>query len=184
MPTAIFKNNIMTLRGKLFLILLLTIIGLIVFFIFKKDAPKEVLEIKENIPIETMTEEDKVMIKEVVTSFGNKLKNVSLTQEEEALKEAIKTEYGEFLSPLLLERFLNDPTHAPGKLVSSPWPERIEILDMYRSGDYYDVSGEIILWTSEEAVEGSGNAGKEPIFLTLVNMNGKWLIAEYQTSLE
>lgn len=174
----------MTLRGKLFFILLLAIAGLVLFLVFKKDTPKDTLTVQENVPVETMTDEDKTKIKEVVTLFGSRLKNVSLTQDEELLKEAIRAEYGELVSPLLLERFLEDPTHAPGRLTSSPWPERIEILDMYRSGDYYDVSGEIIFWTSEEATEGDGDAGKEPLFLTLVNVDGKWLIAEYQTSME
>ncbi len=118
-----------------------------------------------------------------IKSFGGRLKNVPLAAEPGTMRGLIQTEYGPYVTPLLLARWMEDPAHAPGRETSSPWPERIEVKTLAKVGDYYEVSGEIVLMTSDAVARG-GDAGRTPVYLTLAKMDGRWLIADYQISLE
>ncbi len=84
--------------------------------------------------------------------------------------------YGEYVTPKLIEDWLNDPMKAPGRFLSSPWPERIDILEVEKlSEDEYEVTGNIIELTSVELKEG-GIASKKSIILNIKKYDGKWLI--------
>ncbi len=101
-------------------------------------------------------EAERQEVKSLVEAFGQKLKMVSLLAPEQDVRNSLQTHYGEFVSPSLLEKWQNDPEQAPGRLVSSPWPERIDVLAVEKTADdRYRVEGEII----ELASAGSGNAG-------------------------
>lgn len=126
---------------------------------------------------------ESMVVQQLVLGFGNHLKNVSLTAPIEILTESITREYTPYVSPLLLERFIADPLHAPGRLTSSPWPEKIEIKQAQLMGDYWEVFGDVVFMTSAD-IESGGEAGREPFFITVANIQGKWLIAEYQGSME
>jgi len=76
----------------------------------------------------------------------------------------------------LLQEWQEDPASAPGRLTSSPWPDRIEIADFENSsGDEYQVTGEIIEVTSAEKADG-GAAAKRPIVLVVKRLKDHWLI--------
>lgn len=122
-------------------------------------------------------------VKTVVTSFGERLKNVPLAGSADLVKEAVQKEYAPFVASALLGRWLEDSSHAPGRETSSPWPERIVIKTIQKVGAYYEIEGEIVYMTSTE-VTGGGDAGRTPVFLTAAFIENKWRIAEYQTSLE
>jgi len=112
-------------------------------------------------------------INSLVEEFGRRLQQVSLLAPEEVLEDSMRKSYGEFVSPTLLEQWLKDPLKAPGRLTSSPWPDRIEILSTEKiSEGAYEVKGEIIEITgaSDEIVE------KKPITLVVEKVDGKWLI--------
>lgn len=121
-------------------------------------------------------EQEKVLIENMVKGFGEKLKMVSLLAPEDMVKDSIKESYGEFVSPTLLEKWLNDPAKAPGRTTSSPWPERIDIISAEKLSDTeYEVKGYIIEVTSVEMAEG-GIAASRPAKFIIRNIDGKWLI--------
>jgi hypothetical protein len=121
-------------------------------------------------------EQEKVLIENMVKGFGEKLKMVSLLAPEDMVKDSIKESYGEFVSPTLLEKWLNDPAKAPGRTTSSPWPERIDIISAEKLSDTeYEVKGYIIEVTSVELAEG-GIAASRPAKFLVRNIDGKWLI--------
>jgi hypothetical protein len=121
-------------------------------------------------------EADKNTVTNLVMNFGKKLQNVSLLASEESVKQSIKDNYGAFVSAALLEKWQIDPQSAPGRMVSSPWPDRIEILSNEKTSEgAYNVHGEIIEITSVEQSSG-GVAAKRPIILTAKKMGDSWLI--------
>jgi glycine cleavage system H lipoate-binding protein len=121
-------------------------------------------------------EQENLLIVNLVKSFGEKLKMVSLLAPEDMVKDSIKEYYGEFVSPELLEKWLNDPAKAPGRTISSPWPERIDIISAEKLSDTeYEVKGNIIKVTSVELAEG-GIAASRPAKFLVRNIDGKWLI--------
>jgi len=112
----------------------------------------------------------------LVESFGKKLQMVSLAAPIDLIRESMKEHYSEFVTPALLEAWLKDPQTAPGRLGSSPWPDRIEVQQVEKqSDDAYQVKGEIIEITSVELQHG-GAAAKRPITLTVRKTGERWLI--------
>lgn len=63
---------------------------------------------------------------EVVEDFGSKLQRVPLMAPEDEVAKSIKENYSDLVSPA--EKWINNPQNAPGRVVSSLWPDRIEIL--------------------------------------------------------
>jgi hypothetical protein len=62
---------------------------------------------------------------------------------------SLRENYSQFVSPALLAQWQSDPENAPGRVTSSPWPERIEIIDTEKLADSkYQVKGDIIEVTS------------------------------------
>lgn len=115
-------------------------------------------------------------VKNVVENFGKKLQKVSLLAPENDLKQSMEENYGEYVSPALLAQWAEDPQNAPGRLTSSPWPDRIEILGMEKvSATSYLVEGEIIEVTSAEKESGEA-AARRIIALTIEKIEDKWLI--------
>jgi hypothetical protein len=122
---------------------------------------------------EATDENNEVEVADLVKAFGSKLQTVSLLAPEDVLKKSMQENYAEFVSPALLEKWMKDPLHAPGRLTSSPWPERIDIQNMEKlSESAYEVQGEIIETTSAE----EGIAAKRPITLTVEKLEEHWLI--------
>lgn len=122
-------------------------------------------------------------ITKLVAEFGNHLKNVPLTADPATLPPLIQQEYGPYITQALLERWMSEPRSVPGRAASSPWPDRIEISEIRPAGDYYDVTADVVEVTSVEAANG-GEAARTSVYLTVVNVDGVWKIAEYQSSME
>ncbi|MBZ2174265.1 copper amine oxidase N-terminal domain-containing protein [Schnuerera sp. xch1] len=117
-------------------------------------------------------------VENLVKDFGKKLQMVSLLAPKDIVVKSIEENYGEFVSSTLLEKWKNDPENAPGRLTSSPWPDRIEVLDTEKvSEDEYQVKGEIIEVTSIEK-ENGGAAAKQPITISAIKDNNRWVIDE------
>ena len=56
-----------------------------------------------------------------------------------------KKNYGDYITPELLAKWQGDPQNAPGRMTSSPWPDRIEISNIERQPDgSYIANGKII----------------------------------------
>lgn len=132
---------------------------------------------------EKVTASETEQVKSLVTEFGTHLKNVPLTAQKELLVPVIKKEYAPFVSQTLLERFEEDPAHAPGRQTSSPWPDRLEVQEVQQRGNYYEVVAQVVNMTSVEVKKG-GDAGRDTVYLTVAFIDGTWKIADYQTSME
>lgn len=118
------------------------------------------------------------MVKTLVENFGKVLANVSLLSPPDKLESDMKKYYGPFLSEGLLLEWIKDPSQALGRLISSPWPDRIEVNDVKKiTADKYEISGDVIEVTSIEVVEG-GYANKFGIRLTVERINDRWLITK------
>jgi len=117
-------------------------------------------------------------VRDVVTQFGSQLKNVSLLVPDAA--NQIKTQYQNYVTGNLLAQWMADPSHAPGRLTSSPWPDRIEITAISSAGTgSYTVTGNIIEITSSEVLSG-GAANLIPVTMTVSNDNNQWKISAFQ----
>jgi hypothetical protein len=114
-------------------------------------------------------------VSRLVRSFGRRLDNVSLLADREIATASIAANYRAFISQKLLADWQADPSKAPGRLTSSPWPDRIEIeyLDKLTPKRYM-VTGKIIEVTSAEA-EG-GVAARQPIVISVEKIEGVWRI--------
>jgi beta-lactamase regulating signal transducer with metallopeptidase domain len=119
-------------------------------------------------------------VKDLVDGFGKKLQSVSLLAPAAQVQKSMQENYGDYVAPELLAKWTNDPQNAPGKTVSSPWPDRIEISGLEKLADSaYRVQGEIIEITSVEKVNG-GVAAKQAITLDVSKVENRWLITAVQ----
>jgi hypothetical protein len=115
-------------------------------------------------------------IEKVVRSFGEQLENVSLLTDPEVASASITEHYSSFISHELLRKWQADPTQAPGRATSSPWPDRIEIAYSDKlTPTRYMVTGTIIELTSIE-VENGGIAASRPIVLAVEKQEDDWRI--------
>lgn len=120
--------------------------------------------------------QDKQSVASAVDNFGKKLQMVSMLAPQDVVKQSIQDNYGALVSPALLAKWQSDPLNAPGRMVSSPWPDHIVTLSNEKLSDgIYEVKGEIIEITSLEQTSG-GFAAKRLITLTVKKFDTKWLI--------
>lgn len=112
----------------------------------------------------------------LVEDFGKKLQMVSLLAPAGAVRKSMEENYGGLVSPKTIEEWAEDPENAPGRLVSSPWPDRIEIFNVTKvSTQAFKVEGEIVEVTSTEKQNG-GAAARRPITLEVTRAGKGWLI--------
>lgn len=136
----------------------------------KKQQPKD-----QSQPV-VVNEMD--MVRNVVADFGKKLQMVSLSAPQDLAAKSMRENYGVYLSATLLAKWQSDPQKALGRLVSSPWPDRIEIVKIEKTAaTIYKISGEIIEITGAEKTNG-GFAAKLPVILMVKKINNHWLIDE------
>lgn len=116
-------------------------------------------------------------VKQLVEELGRKLQTVSLLSPN--VQDEIAGTYSEYVSSELLEAWISDLSQAPGRIVSSPWPDRIEITTASQiSEDEYSISATIIEITISELVSG-GVANTIPVRVKVRRLNGKWRIIEF-----
>lgn len=110
-----------------------------------------------------------------VEQFGRNLKKVDKLSPEKVCREQIKENYSAYVAPSLLSEWLEDPSKAPGRYTSSPWPDRIEIRDLIKiSKDKYTVKGDIVEITSVP-----GEEWMTGITLTVERTGKDWLITGF-----
>lgn len=121
---------------------------------------------------------DEATVRSVVEAFGRQLQKVPLLAPEDILRETMKEQYSDYVTPELLAAWQADPANAPGRAVSSPWPDRIEIGAVERlTEDAYQVEGKIIEVTSVELGTDEA-AATRPISLVVRWFDDRWLIDE------
>ncbi|WP_284646016.1 hypothetical protein [Paenibacillus silviterrae] len=159
------------MRSILWQVVLLSIsVALSGCAIEEAQPPVKVVE----MPQSEKTDEETII--GLVESFGSKLQMVSLSAPNELISKNIQENYGNLVSQELLTKWQSDPVHAPGRQVSSPWPDRIEVQsDEKVSNDMYRVKGQIIEITSS-----NGIAAKRTILAEVKKINNRWLITNVE----
>lgn len=107
----------------------------------------------------------------VVEAFGARLHQVSLLAPDAG--DQILTQYAEFVAPDLLEQWAAAPETAPGRVTSSPWPDRIEVNSVIPQGIGYLVDAVVVEVTSE------GESGRYAALFTVEPLEGQWMITAY-----
>jgi len=114
----------------------------------------------------------------LVELFGARQQNVT-TQAPAANARNIRVQYGGLVAPALLARWMSKPTAAPGRNVSSPWPDHIAITAVVFNGsNSCSVSGQLVMLSSAYVANGAIDA-EVPVHLQLSRLSGKWLITDY-----
>ena len=116
-------------------------------------------------------------VRTVVERLGERLKQVSLLAPDSIVVGEIRRSYESLVTPELLARWTSTPRSAPGRNVSSPWPERIEIRSVEDVGaGACRVDGEVIYATSADSV-----AARMPVTLEVREADG-WRIGAYDAA--
>lgn len=121
-------------------------------------------------------------IRALVTGFGTKMQMVSLLASTAERQAAMQEHYSAYVAPeLLAEWYPEGAEGALGRYSSSPWPERIEIVSVVprasgKAFESYQVEGNVIEVTNEQAGAGKEAAAVYPVSLTVEKRGGGWLI--------
>ena len=188
------------MKQFILLVMLLTTISLIACSISPATPTQTtahdtatVSPVAPTIPTTTLTQTtasnaaEEAEIRNLVENFGKRLADVGLLAPDAA--QQMQKQYSEFVSPALLEMWMNDvlkapDTKAPGRMVSSPWPDRIEITTLSKEGpDRYEITGFVVEITSTEIFNG-GAAAKIPVRIVVQKSQGRWLITGYAEEIQ
>ncbi len=121
---------------------------------------------------------DDAEVRRVVTEFGIKLQAVSLLASTENRKAAMDAAYSQYVAPELLAKWYPAGADVFGRNTSSPWPERIEIVEVKPVAGNFLVEGNVIEVTSKEAGTGKSAAAVYPVTLALEKREGNWTIVK------
>jgi hypothetical protein len=121
---------------------------------------------------------DEMLVKSQVTEFGMNMQKVSVLAPADALETSMKDAYGAYATSSAIDEWVQNPSAAPGREVSSPWPDHIDIVSVNIEGDSATVTGNVIELTSDE-VEHGGVANSYPVTLELQKQAGIWRIASF-----
>lgn len=151
---------------------MVTALGVVVVFgLFK--APEQ------NTAVPSTNTDEVAAIRTLVTEFGTKLQMVSLLASTEARTAAMQEHYSAYVAPELLTEWYPEGSEALGRYTSSPWPERIEVVEVVPTAGAYRVEANII------EVAAGQNAQKEaaavqPVTLALEKRGGQWMIVKME----
>jgi len=120
-------------------------------------------------------------VRRLVTLFGSRMQAVSLLVPDSLAASHLQEAYGTLVTPDLLSDWMARPGIAPGRRVSSPWPDRIEVKTVTPSGaDEYLVTGALI-YASSAAGESAARVASRPVRLRVRrNGEGGWRISMYE----
>lgn len=123
-----------------------------------------------------------VAVENVVTNFGSMMQLVSVGAPKALAAQAILDNYRDLVSPSLLDMWTANPAEAPGRTVSSPWPDHIEITSVLQiSSTTYAVAGNVVELTSDNVAHG-GIADKYAATATVAVEGGNWVITSWASS--
>ena len=92
-------------------------------------------------PDEPVSNEEDMAVRQVVADFGEKLKEVPLLAPGKERAAAMETAFSAYVAPELLATWAPEGAEALGRYTSSPWPDRIEIVEVRSEGVRYVVEG-------------------------------------------
>jgi hypothetical protein len=113
-------------------------------------------------------------VRSLVELFGSRLQNVSVQSPK--AKQLIAVQYAGLVAPRLLQHWMAKPLQAPGRYLSSPWPDHVELVALtYHGSEACSVSAKVVMMSSTE-IAGGGAAALVPVHLELRRIAGRWLI--------
>lgn len=123
---------------------------------------------------------DSAQVRIAVAGFGDMLRQVPLIAPPDVVAFAMDKYYSLYVSPELLAKWKANPQSAPGRLTSSPWPDRIDITGVTKNKDgTFTVLANIV-----EIANGTGTttaiAATVPVKFTLTLGPDGWQITDYQ----
>lgn len=121
-------------------------------------------------------DQDAMDVRATVEGFGKKLALLSLLAPKDTVDKALSGHYGYYVSDELITKWQKDPKNAPGRLTSSPWPDRIEIDTVVKNDDgSFKVEGRVV----EISTDSEGEAVAEyPVVMKLEKDTERWMITE------
>lgn len=120
-------------------------------------------------------------VRRVVSLFGARMQTVSLLAPDSLAASRVQEAYGTLVTPDLLSDWMARPTAAPGRRVSSPWPDRIEVKSVTPSGaDEYLVIGSLIYESSSRGVSVERAAARPVRLHVRRGGDGGWRISMYE----
>lgn len=117
--------------------------------------------------------------RDVIELLGERMARVSLLGPDREVAREIRDAYSGIVTDELLASWIEAPRTAPGRLVSSPWPARIEIDAVSRADSAScRVDGAIVLVSSVDAGQ-RGEAARQPVTLWVTHRD-EWLVTRYE----
>lgn len=116
-------------------------------------------------------------VRQVVQAFGERLDQVSLLAPDSVVVREIREAYTPYVTGELLERWVSAPRTAPGREVSSPRPDRVEVRSV-RVADAQScrVEGDVVYASS---ASGANGGMRTPVTLFVRRQNEDWRISSY-----
>ncbi len=137
-------------------ILVVVLVGLVVAGLILSTKMPRQLNVQEKQEITTFVE-----------VFGITLKKVDMVAPEKDVSENIKEVYVPLLTDNLLLEWTFDPLKALGRVGSSPWPDRIEILSMAKLDEYTVKVKGYVVWVASGGENKLEITEKVPVVLIL-----------------
>ncbi len=123
-----------------------------------------------------------VAVDNVVTNFGRVMQFVSTNAPKKIAAQAVADNYRDLVSPSLLAAWMQNPAKAPGRQVSSPWPDHVVVTSVTRvNTTTYTVAGDVIELTSDNVADG-GMADEYTATATVAVEDGNWVITNWDSS--
>ncbi|MEK7602272.1 MAG: hypothetical protein AAB472_02200 [Patescibacteria group bacterium] len=120
-------------------------------------------------------------VRNVVYNFGDELKLVPTLAPHAEFVTTMNKHYAMYVHPDLLNKWNAEPATAPGRVTSSPWPDRIDIDSMVKNKDgTYTVEAHIVQKASGQSSTTPALADI-PIRLIITMGPDGFQITDYQT---
>lgn len=122
---------------------------------------------------------DQGAARHVVEQFGERMRMVSVLGPDSIVSRELREAYGALVSAQLLARWVARPDSAPGRRVSSPWPQRIRIDSIAPvSRDTLMVLGAVLYATSADSA--GDDSPSERVMLRIARArDSAWRITEF-----
>lgn len=116
-----------------------------------------------------------------MASFAARMETVSVLGPDSVARAELRKAYAVLVTPGLLEQWTARPATAPGRRVSSPWPDSIQVRALRAAGpDSFEVSGDLVYASSADHTPAGAGAVTAPVRLTVTRSpGGAWLVASY-----
>ncbi len=115
-------------------------------------------------------------VRDRVQRLGAQMRRVSLLAPDTIVARDMTGAYGALVTPELLASWKKDPSHAPGRQVSNPWPARIEIKSVDSRGAECRVTADVVYVLTSDTLSA---VDRRPVTVTLRDQNG-WRVSAYE----